>query len=310
MIPSHLISSLATAADAAISPVLRSGAPGQKIPRGEVGFVAAVVLGAVPDIARAWKPILNPHYSIRLTGVFCHKTPMASFTDSAGSPQTCELADLMVVVDDLTGATARRWAVLIQAKMANVGGGKSLSKSGDLVQLELMSRWPAFSLSAGFTPGARDFSTCGHLGVKGDSGKYGLIEPQPNPEWEQHVPAKSMPAGGDKLGTFLAKMVQIGQRGYGREATGTADDWSRTVDELLRVTSGLVFTHSASFPGSQPRHKTAVAFVLPAESGDYDLWMDGPPPAGGHEDREEGPGEGLSFLRIEIRRTDGESRVP
>ena len=47
MIPSHLIAHLASAADAAIDNVLRVGARGQAMPSGEVGFVAAVVLGGV-----------------------------------------------------------------------------------------------------------------------------------------------------------------------------------------------------------------------------------------------------------------------
>jgi hypothetical protein len=156
MLPSSLIPSLESAADAAINGVLRTGAVAakQKVPTGEVGFVAAFVLGAVPDIARAWRPIIKPHgYSIQMTGVFCHQTPMASFTDTSGVARTCELADLLVVVDDMTsGAATIRWAVLVQAKMAKKRGGQTLTQQGDLIQLDLLANWPNFTLPSGFAP--------------------------------------------------------------------------------------------------------------------------------------------------------------
>ncbi len=308
MLPSSLTPSLESAADAAINNVLRTGAVAvnQKVPTGEVGFVAAFVLGAVPDIARAWRSILNPHgYSIRMTGVFCHQTPRASFTDTSGAPRTCELADLLVVADDLTsGSATTRWAVLVQAKMANANGGQTLSQQGDLTQLDLLSNWPAFSLPSGFAPGPRDFATCRHAGSAIECGRYGLIDGQPNPLWHQQAPAQSMPAGGDQLGTFIARMLE-GRSGYGREATGTADDWSRTVDELLKVTAGLAFTYAAGLKGSHPRGNSAVALVSAPDSPTFGpaQWRSGPPPTGdGSERPVDGPSEGINLVHIGLTR--------
>ncbi|WP_339110008.1 hypothetical protein [Thioclava sp. GXIMD4216] len=132
MVPNYLIASLSTAADTAIKNALMAGALMQRKPSNEVGFVAAVVRRGVSDIARAWSPLLLPHgLSVGVHGVFCHKSPEATFTDINGKTVKCELADLLVVVEDyLGGRPGRRWAALIQAKMAALGGGKTLTNSG------------------------------------------------------------------------------------------------------------------------------------------------------------------------------------
>ena len=63
MIPPPLTAALAIGADAAIAQALTKGAThlGQTTPTGEVGFVAAFVLAAVPAIAAAWRPVLQTH---------------------------------------------------------------------------------------------------------------------------------------------------------------------------------------------------------------------------------------------------------
>lgn len=320
MVPSMLIASLATAANIAVDNALLHGARGQKRPTGEVGFVAAVVLGAIPDIAAAWRPILHPHgYSARFTGVFCHQAPMVRFTDTSGRARRCELSDLLVVVDDLTGhAPGRRWAVLVQAKIAKIGGGKSLSGTQDLAQLDLMTHFPPFALPATYAPGNRDFSNCLHAGATIDCGRYGLISTQPVTQWNQQAPALSMPAGGDQLGSFIAGMVETGQTHFGREATGMADDWSRTVEELITVSSAQAFNYAAGFSGSQPRNVTAIAFVVDPYHASYPFpllpypsyfYNGGDLPTGGRPDDPEGPGDereggGISFLRIGIGRAE------
>jgi hypothetical protein len=315
MIPRHLIASLGSAANSAINGVLRTGAvsAGQATPNGEVGFVAAVVLGGVPAITKAWWPILRPAgYSVSMTGVFCHQTPRASFIDAAGKPRQCELADLLVVAEDLTSGTpARRWAVLIQAKMATPGVGQSLSSQGDLIQLGLLSHWPPFTLPPGFAPGARNFTICPHAGKALDCGQYGLVDPQPFPLWHQQAPAQAMPYGGKELGTFLAGMIESGQVGYGREATGFADDWSRTVDELMKVTAGLGFTYAAGLKGRHPRGNTSVAFSISSGDERYPSgqWHREPPPSGGrHDQAEDAPSEGINLLRIGIARIEQDDR--
>jgi len=311
MIPSSLTPHLASAANTEINKILRTGATSvqQKVPTGEVGFVAAFVLGGVPAIASAWKQHLKScGLSLKMSGVFCHQNPMASFIDSSGVSRTCELADLLIVLDDLRpGTLTTRWAVLIQAKLASAGGGQKLSTQRDLTQLDLLANWPRFTLPAGFATGHRDFSSCTYAGSVIECGRYGLIDKQPNPVWHQQAPANSMPAGGDELGTFMARMVE-NRAGYGREATGTRDDWSRTVDELMKVTAGLAFSYSAGLKGRHPRGNSALGLVIPRDSDSFasGQWTSEPPPTGGRPELppDGPPSEGINLVHIGISRLD------
>lgn len=311
MIPDFLVSQLAVAADTALLPVLKYGATyyGQTRPTGEVGFVAAMILAGVPALARAWVPILRPAgYQLRINGVFCHQTPQATFTDLAGVKKPCELADLLVVVDDLTAG--RRWAALIQAKVADTGGGTTISGKKNLRQLDLYKRWPPFTLPADYDPRLRDFSTCTHGGALLDCGWYGLIEKKLNPDWHQQAPAQIIPPGGYQLGSFLAHMVRSGQSGFGREATGTMDDWSRTVQDLMQVTYTKIFNYAAGFGPKNPQQRQHMAVVYMSKDGYFypddalaGLFGRSPPPSGGRPDYPEGtPPEslGISILRIGI----------
>lgn len=313
MIPSSLIAELSAGADAALQPVLQQGAVqyGQAKPTGEVGFVAAAVLGGVPAIARAWRPILQAAgFQLRTSGVFCHQAPKATFANPSGHQISCELADLLLVVDDLTtGSVGRRWAALVQAKMAAPAGGKELTADRDLRQLDLFTRWPAFTLPSGYDPAPREFSTCRYSGAPFDSGRYGLISQQPNPDWYQQSPASSMPAGGHQLGSFLAHMLEVGQTGFGREATGNADHWSRTVEELMTVTYANLFNYVTGFGPRNPqwRGQTALAWstVLPGQL--WQLLHKVPPPSGGrpdHPEEDQPQFNGISILRIGIARNE------
>jgi hypothetical protein len=316
MIPSRLIPQLANDADAALLPIMRDGARhfGQSRPTEEVGFVAAAVLGDVPAIARTWKPTLQKAgFQLKIHGVFCHQSPKATFTDKLGVTKPCELADLLIVVDDLTpGGAGQRWAVLIQAKMANPASGKSISGKSDLRQLDLLTRWPPFSLPANYKCGLRNFSTCKHAGQPLDCGRYGLITPQPTTSWYQQTPANPMPVSGFQLGAFLAHMLESGQTGFGREATGITDDWSRTVDELMTVTYSNFFNYVTGFGPENPQKRgySAMAFT----AADWTPWQNpwfhphaSPPPFGGDPDwpkEGEDEGGGISILRIGISRTE------
>ena len=115
-----------------------------------------------------------------------------------------------------------------------------------------------------------------------------------------HRGAVSMPAGGDAFGTFIARMVEC-RSGYGREATGTGDDWSRTVDELLKVTAGLAFTYAAGLKGSQHRGVGTLAFMVDRYPEPFGWRSSSPPPEGGRpEEPPAGPGEGINLVHIGI----------
>src|SRR5690349_11491931 len=114
------IASMTKTADAAVANALSGKTTGwlTSAPTTEPNAVAAIVSVGLPDAASGWSGVLKPMgYSVNVIGVFCHQTPMASFTDSSGNPQTRELADLLVVIDEkVSGSIQDRRAVLVQAK--------------------------------------------------------------------------------------------------------------------------------------------------------------------------------------------------
>lgn len=303
MITPQIMPWLERTANCAVSRVLRLGvSTGAR----ERELVAAVVIDAIPEIAMHWEPILSyAGLSATYSAVFCHQSPVATYQGSKCHKLSCELADLLLVVDDSTGgALVRRRAVLVQAKMSKSQGGKTLSGSSDLTQLGLYSRWPAFELGSGFASGLRSFSNCRHPGEDVHCGRYGLIGGLP-PLWHQQAPAQSMPSGGDELGTFLARMVE-NRFGYGREATGIADDWSRTVEELMRIT----FTKVFRFPRTRLIHSRGVSMSFFEVSADNTVGLR----IGSHEDEgggssgdetdlfeEQAPDAGISLLHIEVK---------
>lgn len=114
--------------------------------------------------------------------------------------------------------------------------------------------------------------------------------------------------GGDQLGSFLAHMVETGQVGYGHEATGLGDDWSRTVDELMTQTYSQFFNYAAGFSGPRQRGHSAFAMAIsgPYDPSIFNFNSDGPPPSGGRPDElsdDERP-NGISLLRIAIGTND------
>ncbi|MEI8395040.1 MAG: hypothetical protein WCF85_09920 [Rhodospirillaceae bacterium] len=321
MIPPGLIPSLAGAANAEIDRAMASPNPIWigKYPNDEVSFVAAFVLFGVAGVAGSWNKILNPlGLQVVSSGVVCHgRYTEAVFTDALGRKMRCELADLLVVIDDNASTPNKRMAVLVQAKMADSGGGKHIKDVGDLKQHELLSKWPPFTLpKKNFDSRTRDFCTCAFPGKPLDCGWYGLIKDQPSPEWHQQAPAISMPAGGDKLGTFLANMA-ASQPDYGREAavSGRGDDWSFTVDELLRVTGskGILFSHKPGLVGRHPRyisafgvHGRSIAMIWSDHAILVPHHFYGMPPFGGAPDDSDGepPEGGMSIAYFSISRKD------
>ena len=283
-----------------IDQALQNGVPalGMGPPKSEPAFVAAFVLGAVTDIVARWRPHLRPlGVTIRATGVFIHGAPMVSFTDSFGSRKSCELADLLIVLDDeRVGTLIDRQAVLIhQAKMVP-GGATTLTRPGDLTQYDLMSGRPPFYFNAGsYRSHARDFSTCKHSGVTTDCGRYGLIdEQQATPQWCQHAPSTRFTASTYTLGQFMGDMTGPRYPASGRPALGRADDWSDTVEELLQVTRSKTFSLRRALPGRHDRQRAALAMI--------EVW-DGHPPIFAHGSGPRPPWE-------ELGEPEDEDRVP
>ena len=309
MVPSNLTPKLEKAADCAINQSLMM-APSSA---GEVDFVKAVVVDGVLLIGEAWAHILGPAgYSVRLTGVFCHLTPKVKFKNSSNKPKCCELADLLVVVDDVApDGRVKRMAVLIQAKIAKKGGGKKLTTPGDLTQLDLYSNWHPFELPSAFPPPTpRNFANCRHAGTPTDCGQYGLIAKQPDRIWHQQPPIKNLLAGDTELGTFLARMVE-NRPNYGREATGRNDDWSQTVDDLMKVTGQKIFRYHNGAQQQVPRSQSVIAFFASDRFGSRGILsygQQGIPPSGEIGPIDDDPDNGINYLHIRISKSEEEGR--
>lgn len=258
---------LAASADAAIGLSLSKGAAGGvKAPRTEPGLVAAVVIDAIPAMAHAWRSHLQPlGLNIEISAVFTHQSPMVRFTSPANAAGRCELADMLVVIDDLR--TKSRTAALVQAKMAAGRGWVKICGYQNKLQLDLFQNWPPFDFEEkAYNLQQIDFNKSG--GAAG-SGLYGIIDRHwlsaPRvPSWKQldpsAVPGATVSA--PTLGEFIVSM--LGNKA-GRDATlkHSPSDWARTVETLMKVTFNNRFHERRSLGVSAfPRGNTTMAFLM------------------------------------------------
>jgi len=260
------IKALGRAANIAIRRSLADGAPNfTNRPTTEVGFINAVVTGAIPSIGAQWRQILAPlHIRLSMTGVFCHSSPMVNFLDSKCTRHRCELADLLIVHDHLPSgslAGSSRSAVLIQAKTTPTG----MVRSPDAAQFELYANWPTFQIShSQFDTRSRNFSALNTPGAASDCGQYGIIKTKPStsPLWRITQPIKPLQStNGVELGTFMSEMLDAASSSRGRPAVVNGkDDWSFTIDELLRITAQRMFAHRATL-GPSVRKRAGATIV-------------------------------------------------
>lgn len=264
------INIMATSADAAIENALSVGSSAMtKPPRSEVGFVAAVTLGAIKNIANAWGPICQKNgYSLGLRGIFCHASPMVKYKPTMGRPITCELADLLIVVDVIKSGQMVRKAALIQAKMACAAQRVKLSGASSCKQLELYQNWFPFDF-------CEDIFSLKNINFNTDtnakySGTIGVIDRhlKTHPIWTQHAatPCPKIVSNQVELGRFIAKMTAGSCPGFGRLATPSLNsDWSKTIEQLLKITGSRSFKHGATLgQAAAPRGTLALCLISPS----------------------------------------------
>jgi hypothetical protein len=148
---SGLKKNLISAAGSSVVDALRNGDPNGNprvaAPSNEPTAVGAVTWVAMPNVIAQWRPVSRRlGFQISLHSVFCHQSPQVTFTDRNGQRQQCELADLLIVVDQTaSGAIRDRRAIFVQAKKFSASGVISIS-AASRDQLELYELWPTFSL--------------------------------------------------------------------------------------------------------------------------------------------------------------------
>lgn len=248
----RLMFDLQALADAEIRAALENGGSLSRRPWDEVSGVRTIVLDGIDQIAAAWKPTLSAaNIEIELTAVFCHSRPQVSFPPKIYVQGTgrCELADLLIVIDHrrIDGSVSDRRAVLIQAKR-NKDGGINLSGS-DWTQHELLSTLPVFHFieQSYDTARPRDLKRVPACGRRSRTAEYGGIELEGTPRtWTSLVPRSiihpTLVKSLEEPIPLAALLVQMafGTPACGRKAVqGANDDWSFTVDELLRVTGEI-----------------------------------------------------------------------
>mgnify|MGYP001452190396 CR=1 FL=1 len=258
MLPTSLATSLQTAADLAISKVLANGGKHTCRPSGEVSAVRAITLDGFDEVAVHWSPILSSlGYSIDLKAVFCHSRPHVTFQpvphpkyQGGMTPRRCELADMLIVIDhvDPIRKIDDRRAVLVQAKLLK--GGRVKPSGKEWIQHELLGWLPKFTfVDTSYDQRTRDFKGKPLVGSPAHTAEYGGIDLNvSSPVWQQEMVQKTPPWFGlpIPLSGFLAFMA-TGNMNCSRHAIhGGRDDWSFTVDELLRITATRPITKKKS----------------------------------------------------------------
>lgn len=107
----------------------------------EPDLVASLFAFGVRSIGRRWAARCAPYgLNLRVSGVFCHQSPVVSHGEHQKDP---ELGDLLIVSvhTDATGSVTRR-ALLVQAKLCN--GLIHRVGASDDHQLHLYEHWPPF----------------------------------------------------------------------------------------------------------------------------------------------------------------------
>jgi hypothetical protein len=190
--------------------------------------------------------------------------------------------------DPRTSVKDRR-AVLIQAKLLKSGvispGGK------EWIQHELLAWRPGFDfVDPGYAAKTRDFNARPLVGNPANTAEYGGIDLKSAPvTWNQWLTSQTKPCFTSQadFGPFLSAMA-VGRPQYGREAiNGGSDDWSFTVDELLKVTSANPIVRQtpkvlrgssavAGFIVDTAPHLGGAGMGVPPEEGAGPDWAEGP----------------------------------
>lgn len=240
----------------------------------EEDHVATLVTDGVPFLVERWTPLLQPKgISLRVSGVFCHGHPQVAF----GTPRRqVELADLLVVHQHTKDARTTARAILVQAKMS---ADSTHSLPHNDAQLDLFSKWPPFEfVTGGLSSGIRDLKEVG----KGS--RYALVLDAPAyPEqisWADQCPwaasrATQHLSGYRSLAKLLGDML-LGKDGRTFQLGKATNDWSRTIQELLKVTGQRTYRRANIKRGPTPRvagmPPTIASFLVMSTTSQGSTW--------------------------------------
>ena len=210
----------------------------------EPDYVAALttefpkrIVGIIPDV--------------KFGGCFIHQKPKISFTSKIdGKQHSCELGDLLVICRKTVDGEVRYNAALLQFKRSKSKLLK-ISEQSELVQLEVYTSWPVFSIRN--VPGQFDVQPkTVNLGSQ-----YSLIY-EPAGQYHSmyaHIPQESMTFSSDlTLGRFINDLMdwQDG-RTINEETKQNEEEWSKLIWTLIDVSKKAVINSKKPFFDKKPR---------------------------------------------------------
>ncbi len=244
---------LAARADEAVGRVL-AGETGMAPPLDAREALGATVSAGLPGAADAWLEILEPEgLALGLVGAFSFGAPIVEF-QAGGASHRCSIADLMIVVDDLTGRERDRRALLLRTRqtVANDAPCSDAERSLD-------EGWPAFRFvdeaeNAGPTPrrrlgGETRFSCLAQVDLMLPARTWRMVGCTVTPGMAEGV----------SLGRLIVEMAR-GRAGR-RAPEFDGDDWSRTLNDLL------VRTASATMDGLRPHQRFRSLMTHQGQAG-------------------------------------------
>ena len=212
--------------------------------------VGATVSAGLPAAADAWANVLAPlGLTVNVISAFSFGAPLVEFTTD-GTSRRCRISDLMVVVDDLTGPSPDRRAMLLKTRLAAANDGDP-----GPAERQLYERWPPFRFTdASYANGDRVFQAA-QTPATARHGGLAEIDLSPSSRGWVVLPPDAMASVGarDSLGRWL---LDLATGGGTIAARGGGDDWSRTVDELLSRTANATMWGL----GPNPRFRSVATY--------------------------------------------------
>lgn len=337
MIPNDLFDALCCTARMVVATTWHRAHRSPNAVPDEVAHIYELTTTGVRLLGDLWEPILSSRgISLKVTGVFAHQTPKASYDHPQSGAKSPELADLVIVHDhtapDLAGVpVVTRRAVLVQTKMANHGVPGQI----DDVQEYLYQHWPDFELK-GLGANRKERLLSGLRNIRPNTGgsRYGLIDKTAygslstkiypfcwDVPWTFSDPLDPIrSAGGEDAGAFIANMLFDSRWARGRSCHAVAtplaltvtpnNHFDVTIQELLDLTAEKVLK-SKIHPHMGGKRGVSVVCWTPSSShlaASFAQRME--KPGGGGDDENPSRGDdreaevGPRILRIETSQTD------
>lgn len=307
---------------------LPSGKPAE-----EPDFVASLVMKGVDEIKAVLDAIFHSSgIRIATSGVFCHQSPMVTFSLSANT-ERCELGDILFIhIHRGASGGVQRNALLLQAKMTDPGVSRKTIPLAEQHQLALYQQWPTFTYDMRGGPLNGQSRTVSppnrhpgaqYLLIDSDPGFANAGVPMgdfPMAVWMAESPLYTSQTFGHVLFDFLSQTT-------GRQFSDkvSATNWSRVIWDLIenglakgfnrrrtqhyddpRFVGDKIPDYACLFFGIGRMNDSIFAQIVGLAAGDFlgDNGYPNVPPGQINQFGNDGPG-GISVVVIETDESEG-----